>query len=75
MLQVHHELTREPLISIARLVQKTGLTKPTVAAALNRLILLGVVKEIKQSPRKRLFIYDRYIEILEQGTEPIGGPP
>jgi len=70
-LMVHHELQRQPVISILKTVEKTGLSKPTVSSMMKRLVDLGIVREVKLGGRKRSFSYDRYIKILSEGTEPI----
>jgi hypothetical protein len=47
------------------------MTKPTVGAAVNQLEKLGIVREVTGKERNRVFIYDRYMEILDEGTKPI----
>jgi hypothetical protein len=32
---------------------------------------LGILREITGRQRHRLFVYDRYMEILNEGTEPM----
>jgi len=57
--------------SVARLVADTGLTTPTVTAALNVLCGSGITGEITGKKRNRLFSYQAYLDILRQGTEPL----
>ena len=68
-LRVHHMLQQAPLISINRAAQKTGLSIPTVTASLKALQKLGLVKELTGQQRGRLFGYQKYIDILNRGTE------
>jgi Fic family protein len=70
-LRVHHALQKSPIASIAHISQMTGLTVPTVTAALNALRKQGIVKELTGHRRGRLFGYDPYIRILSEGTEPL----
>lgn len=70
-LNVHFELQKKPMLSITKAVNNTGLSKPTVASVMKKLIDLGIVREIKIGPRKRSFSYSEYIQILREGTEPI----
>ena len=35
------------------------------------MIKLGILREITGKQRHRLFVYDRYLAILNQGTEPL----
>ena len=69
-LQVHHELQRRPLCNISTLVTATTLTPPTIGKALETLIKLGIVHELTGRRRNRVFVYGRYIETLNKGTEP-----
>ncbi|MFM8290616.1 MAG: Fic family protein, partial [Planctomycetia bacterium] len=44
---------------------------PTVSRAVESLSDLGVVKEITGRKRERVFAYQRYLDILAEGTEPL----
>lgn len=70
-LQVHEALQRHPLLSIARGAELTGRSGPTVSKALQRLIEMGVVTEVTGRERGQLFVYKPYIDLLDQGTEPL----
>lgn len=70
-LRVHEALERRPLDTIARLVAATGLTKPTVARALEALARQEIVRETTGRERDRVFSYTRYVDILSEGTEPL----
>jgi cell filamentation protein, protein adenylyltransferase len=68
---VHHALQRTPISTIPRLARKTRLSLPTIAKALGVLGELGIIREVTGKQRRRIYRYDRYLEILNQGTEPI----
>ncbi len=68
-LRVHHLLQQAPLISINKASKETGLSIPTVTASLKSLQKLGMVKELTGHQRGRLFGYQKYIDILNRGTE------
>jgi Fic family protein len=70
-LRVHEALQRRPVASVGRLVAETALTTPTVSAALAGLMRLGIVREITGRRRNRLFSYETYLSLLQQGTEPL----
>lgn len=70
-LRVHEALQRRPVASVSRLVAETALTTPTVSAALAGLMRLGIVREITGRRRNRLFSYEAYLGLLQQGTEPL----
>lgn len=67
-LRVHHALQQNPMQTIAMLKERTGLTIPTVTAAIKGLEGLGIVRELTGKPRYRLFGYEKYIAILNEGT-------
>lgn len=71
MLRIHETMQRQPLTNAALLSEKTGLTQPTVNAALVELSELGVVEEITGRQRGRVFRYTEYVRILSEGTEPL----
>ncbi len=70
-LQLHEVLQRDPYAGAAVLVARTGLTMPTVNAALVELQRLGIVEEVTGKRRGRVFAYRRYLDILSEGTEPL----
>jgi Fic family protein len=70
-LHVFKQLQSMPLISIQRASQQTHISVPTVTAALTRLQELGIVSEITSKRRDKLYSYEKYIQILNEGTEPI----
>ena len=67
---MHHALQQRPVASIPLLVETTGLSAPTVSAALRMLERLDIVREITGKRRNRLFGYDRYVALLAEGTQP-----
>jgi len=69
-LRVHHELQQRPILTIAGAAQRAGLTVPTVTVAMKHLEAAGIVRELTGKRRNRLFGYERYLEILNRGTEP-----
>ena len=68
-LQVHRALMEHPIATSGRLVEKTGITSATVNKALGHLEQLGIVRELTEQKRNRLFSYAGYIEIMNHGTE------
>ena len=70
-LRVHERLTSRPLQSISSVAESTALTFPTISTAMNLLVSLGIAREITDRRRNRLFAYDEYLSILNEGTEPL----
>ena len=68
-LRVHEHLRTRPIASIADLARRLELSRPTIAAALDRMRDLGIAREITGRQRRRLFVYDRYLGTLNEATE------
>jgi Fic family protein len=64
-------LRQRPLTSINQLKQLSGLSFPTAGKAIEALVELGIAREITGGRRNRLFVYDAYLTILSEGTEPL----
>jgi cell filamentation protein, protein adenylyltransferase len=73
-LRVHQLLQTKPLITIPMAAQALGLSRPTIASSLVHLQQAGVVRETTGRQRGRAFVYDRYLTLLEEGTEPLRSP-
>jgi len=69
-LAVHQALQRQPIATAGALVKATGLTAATVNKSLAHLERIGVVGELTQRRRGRVFSYRRYVEILGSELEP-----
>jgi len=69
--RVFDALRARPLSTIAGLAARTGASVPTVSRAVESLEALGIVKEITGRKRERVFSYARYLDILNEGTEPL----
>ena len=70
VLRVHQYAQTHPILSIASAAAKIGITFPTVAAAVDHMRQLGIMREITGKQRHRLFAYGAYLDILNEGTEP-----
>lgn len=70
-LRIHDLFQQNPYLTANQLVERTGLSAPTVNAALADLERLSVVKEVTGRKRGRVFSYERYLAILSEGTDPI----
>jgi Fic family protein len=68
---VHRALQRTPITTIPSLAKKTRLTLPTIAKALAVLVELGIAREITGKQRHRIYSYDRYMNLLNEGMEPL----
>ena len=70
VLRVHHALSARPILSLPEARRTTGLSFPASASAMDALVELRIAREITGRARNRLFAYDRYLSILNEGAEP-----
>jgi Fic family protein len=68
-------LRRRPVTTIPNATVQLHLTPPTVRSAVESLETLGIVREITGKQRDRIYLYDRYVRILDEGTEPLPRGP
>ena len=61
-------LKQHPIIEIKQTAAALGLSYNTVSAAVKKLMELGILKETTNAARNRVFAYEKYLEILKQGT-------
>jgi Fic family protein len=70
-LRVHQALKERPILSMPEVCRRTGLSFPGASSAMDLLTDLGIARELTGKRRNRLFAYDGYLAILNEGTEPI----
>jgi len=68
-LAVHRALMEHPIATAASLAKTASLTQATVNKSLVHLQKLGIVTELTEQRRNRVFSYAGYIEIMNRGTE------
>jgi Fic family protein len=66
---VHGKLRERPLWTIQRLASATRLSVPTVTRALEALQRVKIVREVTGRRRRRVYAYDEYLRVLNEGTE------
>jgi Fic family protein len=65
-LQVFEHLRRRVMTTIPEISKATEISKPVVARALGDLEALKIARELTGKKRDRVYVYDRYIEILNR---------
>ena len=68
-IRVHHALQSRPICTIASMAGELKLSVPTVTKALENLERVRIVREATGRQRNRVFVYDRYLALLNRGTE------
>jgi class 3 adenylate cyclase len=67
-LRVFHALRERPVLTLNKVCQRTGLSYPAASKGMRALEHLGIVQEITGRKRNRVFMYDQYLAILNEGT-------
>ncbi|MEK6711828.1 MAG: Fic family protein, partial [Nitrospinota bacterium] len=70
-LRVHQLLQVKPFIKIPEAVKQLGVSQPTVSKSIRHLREMGILREVTGKRRRRMFVYDSYLNILNRGTEPL----
>jgi Fic family protein len=71
VLRVHQYAQTHPILSIASAAEQIGITFPTVASSIEHMQNLGIMRETTGRQRHRLYTYQNYLDILNEGTEPL----
>jgi Fic family protein len=66
--RIHEFLQTNPICSIPGAARKLGISAPTVAKSFAHMGRLGILREITGKRRRRLFVYYRYLAILNSET-------
>ena len=69
--RVHDLLRRHPITTISNATKQLSMTTPTVGSAIESLEDLGIVREITGKQRDRIYVYDPYVKILDEGPQPL----
>ena len=68
-LRVYDALKIRPMTSLPEVCRPTGISFPTASTAMGILTKLGIAREITGKARNRVYVYERYVAILSEGTE------
>lgn len=69
-LRVHEALKARPIVSLSAVCDATGLSFPAASSGMELLESLDIARELTGKRRNRLFVYERYLGVLNEGTEP-----
>lgn len=67
-MRVHEALKARPILHLSEVCKRTTLSFPTATRAMELLAEHGIAREITGKRRDRLFVYDQYLAILNEGT-------
>ncbi len=64
-------LKKLPQVTVPLLVKELEMTAPTARSTLHHLVALGILEEISGKKRDRIYVYRKYLRLLEKGAEPL----
>jgi Fic family protein len=67
--QIFEYLKQLPQITVQLISQELEMTEPTARAALNNLIKLGILEEISGKQTDKIYVYRKYLSILEDRAD------
>ena len=70
-LRVFDVLRQRPLVTLSQVRDRAGISFPSAAKGMEALMQLGIARELTGQRRNRVFAYDHYLSILNEGTEPL----
>jgi Fic family protein len=70
-LRVLAALRQRPVLTLKYLCETHGLTFPTAAKAMQSLVTADIARELTGQRRNRVFVYDAYLSILNEGGQPL----
>ncbi len=70
-LAVYQFLQKFPISNAKKVAQQCGISLPTTNKSLKHLLDLSIIKEITGKSRNKLYVYQDYLDILNEGSMPI----
>lgn len=71
-IRLQQHLQSRPITTATGAAKVLGLSETAVNKTLARMEEMGIVRELTGQQRYRIFGYDEYLNILAEGTEPVG---
>lgn len=71
VLRIFGALRSRPILTLKDACNLTGLSFPAASKGMDALINLRIARELTGQQRNRVYAYDRYLAILNEGTEPL----
>ncbi len=68
-LRVLAALRQRPVVTLQHLCKEHALTFPTASKAMHVLVTAGIARELTGQRRNRVFVYDAYLSILNEGGQ------
>ncbi|PZO09872.1 MAG: cell filamentation protein Fic [Lysobacteraceae bacterium] len=68
---VFDQLARRVVSGVAQVRPHVAMSAPTIRSAISTLAEMGIVNELTGQRRHRVYVYQAYLEILGEGTQPL----
>ncbi len=68
-LRVFHLLCRRPVLTLNQISTQVRMSFPSAAKGMEALVRLGIGRKLTGQRRKKVFAYNQYLAILQEGTE------
>ena len=68
-LAIHEFMQRRPILSIKQAAQAANVSEPTASTVLRKMEEAAIVREITGGQRNRLYAYNSFISLLDEGIE------
>jgi Fic family protein len=70
-MRVFNAICERPVTTLNEICRRAGASFPTATKGMDALLSLGIARELTGQRRNRVFAYQRYLDILNEGTEPL----
>jgi Fic family protein len=68
---IHHNLQKHVITDAKKMMTLCKISLPTVNKVLRNLVELGIVREATGNLRNKVYVYQKYLNVLSEGAEPI----
>ena len=70
-LKLHQLLINKGIINIQDASKELEINRTTITNCTKHLLALEIIREITGYRRNRYFVYDQYVKVLSEGTDPL----
>jgi len=70
-LRVYAALRARPVATLQDLAARAQVTFPTASRAMEAMVTVGIARELTGQRRNRVFAYDAYLKVMNEGGEPL----
>lgn len=64
-------MKKMPQISVKHIVDNLNMSAPTARSALTHMVTLGILEMRDARQRDKIYVYKKYLSMLEEGAQPI----